>query len=975
MMKRRLLLCILMMGCFITGWAQTDISSKLSFSTQLFLQERDGKVDLRLSPARKASEKARGLHPVANDPMRRYDRIIASPDTINGKVYISCFITLDDVNNTKELSSLGVEIQETFSKGRVTALIPVDKVEAVAALDHVKRIKVATLMRPATNLARQTTNVDDVLTLSNDAVQEGLTKKFDGSGVVLGIIDTGIDFNHIAFKDKSGNSRIKQAYVYNGSTAQTYTGSSITSNLTDDNTGDHGTHTATTAGGSSVTVNGSTVTVTDNHANATYGGMAPGADLYLAGVNGLNDTYMQNALKAMVTYADNQNKPLVVSNSWGSQLGPHNGTGEWADLVADYFGDNHPNHIILFASSNDAGKETGGISASETSSSASPFGTILRSHYYSDTDDGFYYYGIVASAWAHTTGNLTCKVYVLNSNTGAIVTSVTVTPSTSGANVSGLSSYYTGSLYAYKNYVSADGRTQVMLYTNGLESRSYDSNYNSNYTLAFELYPTSGSTTIDVWGGNYSYFTNHLTTSGHNWVNGSDEMSVSDEATIPNAISIGAYVSSNSWTDYKGTSHDMSDEYTLGDIAYFSSYATADESPTGLQYPWITAPGARLCAGVNHNHTASVDSYSYYGSNFNTDLVVNSTTNPYAMMEGTSMATPTAAGIVALWLQASMEDNAEHKNLTVNDIKEIMQQTAIKDSYTTTGANASHFGKGKIDALAGIKYILGASSGPAIHANPTTLEFTGYATVQQTKTITVTGTNLEGNITISRTGAMVYSVNKTTITAAEAANGVELTVTWSPTTVGTTTGTITLSSSNAESVTINLTGTAEAATPTIIADKEELNFTAQLNQEKTETINVTGRFLTGNITATLTGNTDVFSVSPATATADAVNSEEGATFTINFNASEKGTYTGTLTLTGTGAQAVTISLTATANDGGTASDAYLNIAKYATIDEAGWNNTYVNTLYKYTEYENENVGWLSLPIYGAWSAVYYNSHP
>ena len=35
-----------------------------------------------------------------------------------------------------------------------------------------------------------------------------------------------------------------------------------------------------------------------------------------------------------------------------------------------------------------------------------------------------------------------------------------------------------------------------------------------------------------------------------------------------------------------------------------------------------------------------------------------------------------------------------------------MAETAIKDSYVTSGANASHFGNGKIDALAGIQYIL-----------------------------------------------------------------------------------------------------------------------------------------------------------------------------------------------------------------------------------------------------------------------------
>ena len=63
--------------------------------------------------------------------------------------------------------------------------------------------------------------------------------------------------------------------------------------------------------------------------------------------------------------------------------------------------------------------------------------------------------------------------------------------------------------------------------------------------------------------------------------------------------------------------------------------------------------------------------------------------------------------------------------------------------------------------------------------------------------------------------------------------------------------------------------------------------------------------------------------------------------------------------------------------GGTASDAYLNIAKYATIGEAGtqttggWNATYVNNLYKYTEDAANKVAWLTMPVYGAWASVYY----
>lgn len=958
---RRLSLLLILAATTVLSFAQ-DNNSKLSISTQMFLNELAGEVSFdQTNELIEARAKAKGIPVAEATRQAKYERPIAKAVDIDGRQYISAFVRVTDRSAISQLEALGVEVQCEFSNGTLfTTMIPVDKLQEVAQIAKVTKVSVATKRRPLTEKARQATNVDDVLTLSTDAIRAGLTNQYDGTGVLLGVIDTGIDFQHKAFKDKDGNFRIKRAYVYTGSgTAKEYgdgASYSLTSSspTTDDSSEDHGTHTSSTAGGSSVIINGSTTTVTDDHVSATYGGMAPGADLYLAGCD-LSDTYLANSFQKICNYADSKGMPVVVSNSWGGQFGPHDGTGEFADICAQYFSDSNPNHICLFAASNDAG--TNGFHVSGTASSSSPLGTVVNWN----TDYGLtYYYSLIVNAWTRSTGKtLACKVIVINSS-GTKQTEVSVSPSSSGVTVSGLSSYVSsGSLTAYKDFVSGSNKSQILLYANSLKMKS-------GYKLAVQFYPTSGSDVVDVWLGNaYAYFSGTPSTSGYTWTAGSDDMCVSDEATIPDAISIGAYSTKNKVTDYNGSSHTLS--YTVGDIADFSSYATAAQSPTGLAYPWICAPGATVVAGVNAYDTSG--DYSYINGNsadYDMYRVNKDTTNPYGSMEGTSMATPCAAGIVALWLQVAKDNDVY---LTTTDIKNIMKETAITDSYTN-GTNATHFGNGKIDALAGIKYILEnyVITNPTIKVNNNNLAFTGYATVPQTQVVTVTGTNLKGNITVAKSGSNVFSVDKTTITQTNGAASAELTITWAPTAAGTQTGTITLSSTEAESVTISLTGTSEAATPTIIADKESLEFSAMLDKDVTQTVNVTGRFLTGNVTATLTDANGVFSVDK---TSFAV-TEDGVAVTVTFNSAVEGTFADTLVLASAGASSVSIALSATARDGGTASDAFLNIAKYETIDEAGWNSTYVNTLYKYTRYEDDEVAWLTLPVYGAYASKNYD---
>ena len=735
------------------------LSKKFSMTTRLFLNElKDGGFDPKKQEARRNARRA-ALGPDAmsfREPRHRSKndgRFYAAPDTINGRAYVSAFITLDDNNDVSALESLGVQVQCKFNDGIITSEIPLDKLEDVAAMSNVKRISVSEVLKPCTNLARQLTNVDDVLTLSASAHRKGIDKKYNGKGVLLGVIDIGIDFDHIAFKDKDGNSRIVGGFICVPQQGKVLPYQQF-ENHTDDETNDHGTHTASTAGGSSVIIDGSEIRVTDEHGNATYGGMAPESSLYLIGLGDLKLKDIATCMKVICDYADSHSMPVVISLSIGSQYGPHNGTGEYASICKQLFGNNNKDHICLFSSGNEAGNskdnEGGGLHVYGIGSESHPVSTIIRESSYSDYDAGCMYSGqILYACPRYSCTPLSCNIYVLDSKSGEVLTTVPV--SKSGI-VTGLENYYDGDLHAdFDNGVYLYTTSEGSLITKDADavSSSNGDYYVSKYTLAVDIYPTTGSTAIDIWGDD-SYFTSHLKSQGHSWTAGSDDMSVSNYATSPDVISVGAYVSRVSGKDYKGTPHLIRD-YNAGDIALFSGYGTKDQSPTGEFYPWITAPGTCVIAGVNHYHTngfylGTEDHNEYYRVN-------NNTMNPYGTMSGTSMSCPVAAGIVALWLQAAKEKGLE---LTTSDVKEIMAKTAIRDDYVTNGWNASHFGNGKINALAGLKMILDKAPNddkPVDNLAVTNLAFENASIEEHT----IVGTTLKGTMTITNQDSHPYA--------------------------------------------------------------------------------------------------------------------------------------------------------------------------------------------------------------------------
>ena len=115
-------------------------------------------------------------------------------------------------------------------------------------------------------------------------------------------------------------------------------------------------------------------------------------------------------------------------------------------------------------------------------------------------------------------------------------------------------------------------------------------------------------------------------------------------------------------------------------------------------------------------------------------------------------------------------------------------------------------------------------------------------------------------------------------------------------------------SSNTELVT--LLDEPVVPTPELVVDPETLTMSANVGETVTATFDLLASDLTGNVTVTLTDESGMFAVNPATI--NIADAENGATVTVTYAPTASGTHTATITLTSEGAEDVTVTLTGTA---------------------------------------------------------------
>lgn len=636
----------------------------------------------------------------------------AAPRLVNGTSMVDAFIAFEDKAVLNRLRDNGVIINCEFD-GFVTAMIPVERLSMISNLPGVRDVEISKMLDFCTDSTLRLTRAGDVL----NGIDAGLPQAYNGTGVIVGIIDAGFDYQHEAFKseDKS-RSRIVRVYDTNNETGHraivddetlpgsVFMGDQIDTLITDCE-GTHGTHTASIAAGT--------------HAHG-YGGMAPGADIVLCAARstnyGLQEAEIARCIKYIYSYADSVDKPCVISLSVSTSYGAHDGRDYLSRAIEQSTG---PGRIFVIAAGNNGSWP---FSVYGLASLENPVNIQINCPQYM-ADDNYYYSMVRTDSWVRTLyARAFVKFHILDKYTKRIVwesdpvtTVSTIGPSNYSdffepdPNVSNGLGYMFGEVAAdiYSNKYNINTK----IFNLKCKSTFVDSQgiTNSRYSIGISIYPprTGNSYYIDSWMAtgagrfgtyNSEVFVDSITSDGdtvivpreHFYTNPTTDISINSNAVNDSVISAGNYVGKISYFSLNEDSVRIDYSKTYGMIEFSSGYQVEGCGPTGQALPTITAPGTNVVAAGSR--------YSYFETNtIHPDLVLRTDEGYlWGAMTGTSMAAPTVAGIIAQWLQLNPD-------LTVVEIKHILAETAIKDEFT----EHLRFGpNGKIDALAGIRYII-----------------------------------------------------------------------------------------------------------------------------------------------------------------------------------------------------------------------------------------------------------------------------
>lgn len=547
----------------------------------------------------------------------------------------------------------------------VSARIPLDAIDDVAALDIVKKIDTGGRAKPKMNKAREAIKVSNIISGID------LPSAYTGKGVVIGVIDGGVQLDHINFYDEEGNLRIKRVWnqpINTGTPPEGFsygseykTEEEIVSAGYDDTSETHGCHVLGIAAGSCKENN--------------FYGIAPETDIVVVGYNyydtSLSWNSITDAIGYIYDYADSVGKPCVVNISLGDVYGPHDGCSIFDQVCDNLQGEGK----LLVGSAGNEGTNRQHIKKTFTTEQDSlrTFVSLLTK--YST------YYATQCDFYGEHNKEFKIKVCAVKTSDGTIINETEAVSSNAiGSHTFTLSKV---------NNLGADASIQIISELEPGSNRPHinamvlASSVKTGYTIGFKIIGDTGST-IHGWADDYySRFTNKSNLEG--WTPGDFDSNIAElGGTGKRIISVGSY-----------KINDFGSNINLEDISSFSS-----KGPTldGRMKPDITAPGEWIVSSYSNSDAVLSSSSNISKIKQGDTITVNGINYYWGSMKGTSMSAPMVTGTLALWLEAN-------PNLTPEDIREVLSETAVRDEWTGSQPNNT-WGYGKLDAWNGLKKVL-----------------------------------------------------------------------------------------------------------------------------------------------------------------------------------------------------------------------------------------------------------------------------
>ena len=245
------------------------------------------------------------------------------------------------------LRNEGIRVDE-LAAGYAVLVVPESRIEQVSTMEQIVYIEKPKRLFFASNMARAASCLSTIQTSSGSGtggvgagagVISGLESGLTGRGVLVAVIDSGIDYFHSDFRNPDGTTRIglladqdrDRIYTREEINAALETGSrsSALELVPSTDPSGHGTAVAAIAAG-----NG-------REGNGVYRGVAYESELMVVKLGTpLTDSFprttqLMKALDLVVRRARDMNRPLAVNISFGNTYGSHDGTSLLETFIND----------------------------------------------------------------------------------------------------------------------------------------------------------------------------------------------------------------------------------------------------------------------------------------------------------------------------------------------------------------------------------------------------------------------------------------------------------------------------------------------------------------------------------------------------------------------------------------------------------------------------------------------------------------